>query len=101
MSAVLTARKTDPSPDVSEGFRMAAETAPATAGVSNHLKRNVGLIGLLWASETSIIGSGWLKGAERALVTAGPAAIIAWGIGSVAIIILALVHAELGGMFPV
>jgi amino acid transporter len=61
----------------------------------------VGLIGLLWASETSIIGSGWLKGAERALVTAGPAAIIAWGIGSVAIIILALIHAELGGMFPV
>ncbi|HWG25711.1 APC family permease [Actinospica sp.] len=80
---------------------MAAETTPATAGVSNHLKRNVGLIGLLWASETSIIGSGWLKGAERALVTAGPAAIIAWGIGSLAIIILALVHAELGGMFPV
>src|SRR6266700_4174511 len=80
---------------------MAAETTPATAGVSNHLKRNVGLIGLLWASETSIIGSGWLKGAEWALVTAGPAAIIAWGIGSVAIIILALIHAELGGMFPV
>ncbi|MBR7838396.1 APC family permease [Actinospica durhamensis] len=80
---------------------MATDTAPATAGASNHLRRNVGMIGLLWASETSIIGSGWLKGAERALVTAGPAAIIAWGIGSVAIIILALVHAELGGMFPV
>ena len=65
------------------------------------LKRQVGLIGLLWASESSIIGSGWLFGAKKALVTAGPSAILAWGIGAVAIIILAMVHAELGGMFPV
>jgi amino acid transporter len=61
----------------------------------------VGLIGLLWASEGSIIGSGWLYGAKKALVAAGPAAMIAWGIGAVFIIILAFVHAELGGMFPV
>ena len=80
---------------------MATETAPATAGSTNHLKRNVGLISLLWASESSIIGSGWLYGAKKALLAAGPSAIIAWGIGAVAIIILALVHAELGGMFPV
>lgn len=59
------------------------------------------MIGLLWASESSIIGSGWLFGAKKALVAAGPSAILAWGIGAVAIIILALVHAELGGMFPV
>jgi amino acid transporter len=101
MSAVLTARKTDPSPDASEGFRMATETAPTTAGGVNHLKRSVGLIGLLWASESSIIGSGWLYGAKKALIAAGPAAVIAWTIGAVAIIILALIHAELGGMFPV
>ena len=49
----------------------------------------------------SIIGSGWLFGAQKALVAAGPAAIISWVIGGVAIIVLALVHAELGGMFPV
>ena len=80
---------------------MATETAPATAGSINHLKRNVGLIGLLWASESSIIGSGWLYGAKKALIAAGPAAIVAWGIGAVAIIVLALIHAELGGMFPI
>src|SRR4051812_44289872 len=65
------------------------------------LLREVGLIGLLWASMGSIIGSGWLFGAQEALITAGPAAIISWVIGGVAILILALVHAELGGMYPV
>jgi amino acid transporter len=80
---------------------MATDTADAPTVSGRSLKRDIGLIGLLWASESSIIGSGWLYGAKNALVTAGPAAIIAWGIGAVAIIILALVHAELGGMFPV
>jgi amino acid transporter len=65
------------------------------------LRRDVGLIGLMWASVGSIIGSGWLYGAEKAVVMAGPAAIVSWLIGAVAIILLALVHAELGGMFPV
>src|ERR1043165_4212546 len=65
------------------------------------LKREIGLIGLLWASVGSIIGSGWLFGAQKALITAGPAAIISWVIGGTAILILALTHAELGGMYPV
>ena len=65
------------------------------------LRREIGFIGLLWASGGSIIGSGWLYGAEKAVVVAGPAAIISWVIGAIAIVLLALVHAELGGMFPV
>lgn len=65
------------------------------------LRREVGLIGLLWASVGSIIGSGWLYGAQKAVVVAGPAALISWGIGAVAVVLLALVHAELGGLFPV
>ncbi|MER7249265.1 APC family permease [Kribbella sp. NPDC000426] len=65
------------------------------------LKRDIGFVGLIWASEGSIIGSGWLFGAQGALSTAGPAAIISWVIGGAAILILALVHAELGGMYPV
>jgi amino acid transporter len=65
------------------------------------LRREIGFIGLLWASGGSIIGSGWLFGAQGALATAGPAAVISWGIGAVAILLLALVHAELGAMFPV
>ena len=65
------------------------------------MDRSVSFIGLLWASEGSIIGSGWLFGALTAVTIAGPSAIIAWIIASVMIIVLALVHAELGGLFPV
>lgn len=65
------------------------------------LDRGVGFLGLLWASETSIIGSGWLFGALGAATLAGPSAILGWVLGSVIIIVLALVHAELAGLFPV
>ncbi|MER6127944.1 APC family permease [Streptomyces sp. NPDC001795] len=75
--------------------------APDVTRDPTGLRRDVGLIGLMWASVGSIIGSGWLYGAEKAVVMAGPAAIISWLIGAVAIVLLALVHAELGGMFPV
>jgi amino acid transporter len=72
------------------------------AGSQNDgLTRDVGFFGLLFTSEGSIIGSGWLFGALVCATIGGPAAIIAWVIGSVAVILLALVHAELGGMFPV
>ena len=77
------------------------EATPAAHGGRPGLRREIGFVGLIWASEGSIIGSGWLFGAQKALGVAGPAAIISWGIGSVAILILALVHAELGGMYPV
>jgi hypothetical protein len=53
------------------------------------------LIGATWSSETSIIDSGWLFGALFAAQAAGPAAIAGWLIGGIAIVISALVHAEL------
>ncbi len=65
------------------------------------LKREMGFIGATWASETSIIGSGWLFGAFLAAQAAGTAALLGWVIAGVVVIILALVHAELGGMYPV
>jgi amino acid transporter len=61
----------------------------------------MGLIGATWASETSIIGSGWLFGSYFAALAVGPAALICWIIAGVAVIILALLHAELGGLFPI
>ena len=76
---------------------VATATRPADVG----LKREMGLIGAIWASETSIIGSGWLFGALFAAQAAGTAALLGWLIAGVAVIILALVHAELGGMYPV
>ncbi|MEV6167213.1 APC family permease [Streptomyces sp. NPDC051954] len=80
---------------------VSVDAIPETQGSPSGLRRDVGLIGLMWASVGSIIGSGWLYGAEKAVVMAGPAAIVSWVIGAVAIVLLALVHAELGGMFPV
>lgn len=65
------------------------------------LRRDVGLVGLLFASVGSIIGSGWLFGALNASLVAGPAALISWVLGGAAVILLALIHAELGGMYPV
>jgi amino acid transporter len=79
----------------------ASGKAPEASLDSDGMERGVGFLGLLWASEGSIIGSGWLFGALTAASVAGPSAIIAWAIASVIIIILALVHAELGGLFPV
>jgi amino acid transporter len=75
----------------------ATETRPADVG----LKREMGLIGATWASETSIIGSGWLFGSYFAANAIGSVALICWIIAGIAVIILALVHAELGGMYPV
>jgi amino acid transporter len=75
--------------------------APVTKPADVGLKREVGLIGAIWASETSIIGSGWLFGSYFAAQAVGSAALICWIIAGIAVIILALVHAELGGMFPV
>jgi amino acid transporter len=75
------------------------ERAPALEG--DGLKRDVGLLGLMWASEGSIIGSGWLFASFVALTYAGPSAIIGWVLASGIVIVLALVHAELGGLFPV
>ena len=82
---------------------MAAETAGVAVAAPTDVgfKRELGLIGATWASETSIIGSGWLFGALFAAQAVGGAAVIAWVIAGVMIIILALCHAELGAMFPV
>src|SRR4051794_11848286 len=75
--------------------------APAPARRSSSLRREVGLIGLMWASVGSIIGSGWLFSAQDGLIAAGPAAIISWIVGGLMMMVLALIHAELGGMYPV
>jgi amino acid transporter len=72
-------------------------TRPADVG----LKREMGLIGAMWSSETSLIGSGWLFAALYASQAAGTASLVAWGIAGVIIIVLALIHSELGGMYPV
>ena len=78
-----------------------AESQQTATLDTEEMDRGVGFWGLFWSSEGSIIGSGWLFGALGAGAIAGPSAIIAWCIASAIVLILALVHAELGGLFPV
>lgn len=67
----------------------------------SHLKREMGIIGLLFTAIGSIIGSGWLFGALYAAEVAGPASTISWFLGAVLMMFIALVYAELGTMFPI
>src|SRR5476649_1562083 len=64
------------------------------------VRRDVGAVALMFTGLGSIIGSGWLFGAWRAAQLAGPGAIVAWIIGAVVILLVALTFAELGAMFP-
>src|SRR5689334_25421708 len=54
----------------------------------------------MFISLGSIIGSGWLLGALTAAKAAGGASLISWLLAGVIIILLALVHAELGAAYP-
>ena len=82
---------------------MAAETAgvAVTSPADVGLKRELGLIGATWASETSIIGSGWLFAPLTAALLIGGGAVLDWIIAGIVVIVLALAHAELGAMYPV
>ena len=80
---------------------MATRAEPQDAAAGRRLHRDVGRVGLLFVCMGSIIGSGWLFAGLTAAQIAGPAAIISWVLGAVIMLILALVHAELGSMYPV
>src|SRR3954465_1220616 len=88
-----------------EGVRATAELAQPLVASPEHaprkLRRDIGAVGLLFASLGSIIGAGWLFGALYASSLAGPAAVISWVLGGGVVMLLALTHAELGGMYPV
>jgi len=71
------------------------------AGEAGHLQRHIGLIGLTFVAVSGIIGSGWLFAPLNAAQAAGPAALIAWLIGGVAMLLLALTFAEVSAMLPV
>ncbi|HEX7339872.1 MAG TPA: APC family permease [Rhodanobacteraceae bacterium] len=69
-------------------------------GGEHRLKRDIGMIGLLFTAVGSIIGSGWLFGALYASEQAGPASILAWAFGAIMIGFIGLTYSELGTMFP-
>lgn len=63
------------------------------------LKRTIGVFQLTLIGITSIIGSGWLFGAFHSAKIAGPAAIVSWIVGAVALLLVALTIAEVGSRF--
>ena len=73
---------------------------PGGLSTSGKLRREAHVLGLLFASTTSMIGSGWLFGAYHAAKIAGPLSIWSWVVGAVIIMLIALCFAELAAMFP-
>jgi amino acid transporter len=64
------------------------------------LRREVGPVALMFVSLGSVIGSGWLLGALTAASVAGGASVLSWLLAGAVMVLLALVHAELGGAYP-
>lgn len=65
------------------------------------LKRSIGLISLTLIAAGGIIGSGWLFSPLLTAQLAGPASIIAWIIGAIAMLLLAFSFAEVASVLPV
>ena len=64
-------------------------------------KRGVGSWGLLLASVSAMIGSGWLLSPFYVAKLAGPASIISWILGALMIFFVAISYCELGTLIPV
>lgn len=71
-----------------------------TVAATGKLKRQLGLLDLTFLGLGAIIGSGWLFASQGGAKLAGPSAWIAWVIGAIAVGLIGLVYAELGGMLP-
>jgi amino acid transporter len=74
----------------------------ADAEAPQRLKRTVGFWGLTFVSLGSIIGSGWLLGALTAASFAGGGgSLVSWVLAAIMLMVLALIHADLGAAYPV
>ena len=76
----------------------AAEGSFETA--DRNLRKTMGFSHLLFLSLAAIIGSGWLFASLKGAALAGPAVILAWVIGAILVIFVALTYAELSAMLP-
>ncbi|MEJ2654402.1 MAG: APC family permease, partial [Acidihalobacter sp.] len=80
-------------------LRIKLDTTEKTV-MAGKLRKDAGLVGLLFAGVGGMIGSGWLLGPLNAARDAGPLSIGSWAVAAVVIMLLALVYAELAPMFP-
>jgi len=65
------------------------------------LDRSIGLVGLTFIAVGGVLGSGWLFAPLLAVEYAGPAAVIAWFIGAIAMLLLAMTFGEVTAILPV
>jgi amino acid transporter len=79
---------------------VATADRPIPRPASEGLRRDVGLAGLTFVSVGSVIGSGWLFGAQKAAALAGPAVLLSWLLAAGICLMLALTYAELGAAYP-
>jgi amino acid transporter len=81
---------------------MTGTTAEAPTRETGQLNRTVGFWGLTFVSLGSIIGSGWLLGAlTAAKIAGGGGSLITWVLAAVMLMVLAIIHADLGAAYPV
>ena len=67
---------------------------------STRLKKSLSSVDIFLISFSGMVGSGWLLGVLAGPAYAGPGAILTWVVAGIFFIILALVFAELGTLFP-
>lgn len=65
------------------------------------LHRSIGFIGLTFIAVGGVIGSGWIFGPLITANLAGPASIVAWALGGLGMLILAMSFAEISSLIPV
>ncbi|AJY46311.1 amino acid permease [Martelella endophytica] len=65
------------------------------------MRRDIGLVGLTFVAVGGVLGSGWLFAPLDTAQLAGPASIISWLIGAVAMLLIALTYAENSTLFPI
>ncbi|MCI1880588.1 MAG: APC family permease [Sporolactobacillus sp.] len=68
--------------------------------VRGKFKREITLSDMTFIGLGSMFGSGWLFSSSQVAAMAGPAGIISWLVGGIAILLLGLVFAELGAALP-
>lgn len=63
-------------------------------------KRKLSLVDVTFIGLGAMVGSSWMFAPQTAVQLAGPAALLSWIIAAIALGMLALVYAELGGALP-
>jgi amino acid transporter len=82
-----------------QGSFKSSDLASSEAG-EGRFKKQLSLTDLTFIGLGAIFGSGWLFAASHVSTIAGPAGIISWLIGGVAVLLLGIVYCELGAALP-